>query len=219
MTPIRERFTADEWRTVCHRNTPFKAQQFLNALPYNYETTRETLRSFRGVIAHQSAHCLEAALSAATILEQHGYPPLLLDLESQDHLDHVLFLYKRNAKWGTVARSRDPGLHGRKPVFRTVRELVESYAAPFVDFTGRIVGFGVYDLAELGSYDWRLSTRNVWRVQCALIEMPHRRFHMSNQQYRYWYDRYLAYRDRYPHRKPLYFPNRSCWKPGYPKSL
>ena len=43
---------------------------------------------------HWSAHCLEGALTAATILEQHGYPPLLLDLESQDKLDHVLFLLR-----------------------------------------------------------------------------------------------------------------------------
>jgi hypothetical protein len=157
-------------------------------------------------------------LSAAVILEQHGYCPLLLDLESQDHLDHVLFLYERDGKWGTVARSRDPGLHGRKPIFRTVRKLVESYAAPFIDCTGRIVGFGVFDLGDLGSYDWRLSERNAWRVQRALIEMPHRRFHVSNHWYRFWRDRYLAYKDRYPQRKPLYFPNRSCWKPGYPKN-
>ena len=218
LTSTRERFTVDEWKTVCRYNTPFKVQQFLNALPYNNERTKETLRTFRGVIAHQSAHCLEGALSAAVILEQHGYPPVLLDLESQDHLDHVLLLYEKDGKWGTVARSRDPGLHGRKPVFLTVRELVESYAAPFIDFTGRVVGYGVYDLAGLGNYDWRLSARNVWHVQRALIEMPHRRYHMSNRKYRFWHDRYLAYKERYPHRKPLYFPNRGCWKPGYPKN-
>ena len=218
LTSTRERFTVDEWKTVCRYNTPFKVQQFLNALPYNNERTKETLRTFRGVIAHQSAHCLEGALSAAVILEQHGYPPVLLDLESQDHLDHVLLLYEKDGKWGTVARSRDPGLHGRKPVFLTVRGLVESYAAPFIDFTGRVVGYGVYDLAGLGNYDWRLSARNVWHVQRTLIEMPHRRYHMSNRKYRFWHDRYLAYKQRYPHRKPLYFPNRGCWKPGYPKN-
>ena len=68
-------------------------------------------------------------LAAATILEHHGYPPLLMDLESKDQLDHVLFLFRRRGRFGAVARSRDPGLHGRKPVFRSVRALVTSYAA------------------------------------------------------------------------------------------
>lgn len=217
MVPTRRLFTIDEWKIVRQHKTPYAVQQFLNALPYNAERDNETLRTFRGVVRHGSAHCLEAALAGAVILEQHGYPSLLLDLESQDSLDHVVFLYQRDGKWGTVARSRDPGLHGRKPVFGTIRELVESYAEPFVDLTGRLVGFGVYDLTVLGRYDWRLSARNVWRVQRALIEMPHRRFRMTNQRYRFWHDRYRAYKKRYPDRKPLYYPNRSCWTPGYPK--
>ena len=193
-------------------------QRFLNDLPYNHEKRKETLRTFRRVVRHWSAHCLEAALAAAVILEQHGYPTLLLDLESQDDLDHVLFLYRKNGKWGTVARSRDPGLHGRKPVFGTLRELVDSYAEPYIDFSGRIVGYAVCDLADLGNYDWRLSERNVWKVERFLIHIPHRRFRMSNKRYGYWQKRYLDYKRRYPQRKPLYYPNRRCWMPGYPKN-
>jgi len=217
MFPERKTFTIDERNIVRQHKTPYAVQQFLNSLPYNDERQNETLRTFRGVVVHGSAHCLEAALAAAVILKQHGYPSLLLDLESQDNPDHVLFLYRRDGNWGTVARSRDPGLHGRKPVFGTIRELVDSYADPFVDLTGRIVGFGVYDLADLGNYDWRFSERNVWRVQRALIEMPHRRFHMTNQRYRFWHNRYRAYKKRYPDRKPLYYHNRNCWTPGYPR--
>jgi hypothetical protein len=219
MTPKPQAFTTKEWNIICQHRTPYQVQQFLNALPYNHETSKETLHSFRRVIRLGSAHCLEAALSAAVILEQHGYPTLLLDLESQDDLDHVLFLYQKGGKWGTVARSRDPGLHGRKPVFRTLRELVDSYADPYIDFSGRIVGFGVGNLAHLGNYDWRLSERNAWKVERFLIEMPHRPFRMSNQRYGYWHKRYVNYRKRYPHRKPLYYPNRRCWTPGYPKNL
>ena len=55
------------------------------------------------------AHCMEAALSAATILEQRGYPPLVMSLESIDQLDHVIFVYRGPRGWGSVARSRDPG--------------------------------------------------------------------------------------------------------------
>ena len=96
-------------------------QRFLNDLPYNTEPPpgRATLRSFRGVVRHGTAHCLEAALAAAVILEQHGCPPLVLSFESIDQLDHVIFVYRSRDRWGSVARSRDPGLHGRRPVFRT----------------------------------------------------------------------------------------------------
>ena len=217
MIPQRASFTTNEWSVVRRQRTPLLVQRWLNGLPYNHERDRETLRTFRGVVAHRSAHCLEAALSAATVLQQHGYPSLLLDLMSADKLDHVVFLYQRAGKWGTVGRSRDPGLHGRKPVFASLAELVDSYADPFVDLTGRIVGYGVFDLAELGNYNWRLSPRNVWRVARALIEMPHQRFHMANGRYRLAHERYRAFKARFPDRKPLYYSNRSCWKSGYPR--
>ena len=218
MTPTHRAFTAKERNIICQYRNPYQVQRFLNDLPYNHEKRKETLCTFRRVVRHWSAHCLEAALAAAVILEQHGYPTLLLDLESQDELDHVLFLYRKNGKWGTVARSRDPGLHGRKPVFGTLRELVDSYAEPYIDFSGRIVGYAVCDLADLGNYDWRLSERNVWKVERFLIHIPHRRFRMSNKRYGYWQKRYLDYKRRYPQRKPLYYPNRRCWMPGYPKN-
>lgn len=215
MTPSRKAFSAKERQIIFQLKTPQKVQQFLNELPYNHEKKKETLRTFRQVLRRKTAHCLEAALTAAVILEQHGYPTLLLDLESQDNLDHVMFLYRKNEKWGTVARSRDPGLHGRKPVFRTLRGLVQSYAAPYVDYSARIIGFGVCNLQALGTYDWRLSERNVWKVERLLIEMPHQHFYMSEKVYQYWKERFLSYKRRYPERKPLYYPNRRYWLPGY----
>ncbi|MBW2456004.1 MAG: hypothetical protein JRI68_15915 [Deltaproteobacteria bacterium] len=217
MVPSLESFTPKERRVIRAHRTPLQVQRYFNALPYNDEAGRGTLRSFRGVVASGRAHCLEAALSAAVILEQHGYPVQLLDLESWDSLDHVLFLYRKQGRWGTVARSRDPGLHGRKPVFKTLRELVDSYFEPYVDLTGRIIGYGVTDLKKLGRYDWRLSKRNVWKVEQHLRDMPHRRFHGADRRYRSWHERYQAYKRRFPDRKPLYYDNRRTWAVGYPK--
>lgn len=199
--------------------TPYRVQQFLNGLPYNSEPQGATLRCFRGVMEQGSAHCLEAALSAGAILEQHGYPPLYLDLASQDGLDHVLFLYRQDGCWGTVARSRDPGLHGRKPVFRTLRALVNSYFEPYIDFEGRIVGYAKGDLRDLGGYDWRFSRKNVWKVERYFIDLPHTDFPSSDRRYAYWFERYQAYKRRYPGRKPLYYPNRRLWTAGYPKGV
>src|SRR2546421_6909432 len=155
-TPVVS-FTAAERRLIQSLRTPAAVQRYLNALPYNQEPHgRATLRSFRGVVRHGCAHCLEAALFAAVTLEQHGYPPLVLSFESIDELDHVIFVYRYRGRWGSVARSRDPGLHGRKPVFATPRALALSYVDPYVDFSGRVTGYVVVNLAELmGEYDWR----------------------------------------------------------------
>jgi hypothetical protein len=89
-------FAPAERRLIARLRTPRAVQRWLNALPYNTEPPpgRATLRSFRGVVGHHTAHCMEAALAAAVILEQHGYPPLVLSFESIDELDHVLFVYR-----------------------------------------------------------------------------------------------------------------------------
>src|SRR3954468_2383928 len=106
-------FTAAEQRLIARLRTPSAVQAYLNALPYNQEPHgRATLRSFRGVLRHGCAHCLEAALFAAVVLEQHGVPPLVLSFESIDQLDHVVFAFEQRGRWGSIARSRDPGLHG-----------------------------------------------------------------------------------------------------------
>ena len=196
---------------MARHRTPRQVQRWLHALPYNHERRGETLRSFRGVVRRHAAHCLEAALAAAVILEQHGYPPLLLSFESIDQLDHVIFVFRQDGRWGSVARSRDPGLHGRKPVFATPRELAASYMDTYVDMTGRVTGHAVADLRELGGYDWRLSERNLWKVERWLIDYPHRPIGISDRRYRDLHERYQRYKARYPDRKPAYYDNWHEW--------
>src|SRR5205809_4662185 len=181
--PALAAFTAAEGRIVSYHRTPEAVQAFLNRLPYNTEPPPggATLRSFRGVVREGCAHCLEAALAAAVILEQHGYPPLVLSFESIDELDHVIFVYRRRGRWGSIARSRDPGLHGRRPVFATPRALALSYVDEYVDFTGRVTGYTVADLRDLlPDYDWRLSEHNVWKAERVLLDAPHRAIRSSD---------------------------------------
>ncbi len=210
--PPASAFTAAERTLIARLRTPAVVQAWLNQLPYNTERGGETQRSFRGVVRTGQAHCMEAALSAAVILEQWGYPPLVMSLESIDRLDHVIFLYRGRRGWGTVARSRDPGLHGRKPVFRGPREIALSYVDTYVDLSGRITGYGVADLRHLmGGYDWRLSSRNLWAVEQALIDLPHKSIRSSDariDRLRAQYREYLATHGR----KPIYY-DRSRWTP------
>jgi hypothetical protein len=203
--------TPAERRVIRRLRSPAAVQRWLNALPYNMETGGETLRSFRGVVAHGTAHCLEAALSAAAILEQHGYPPLVLSFESIDLLDHVIFVYRTPAGWGSVARSRDPGLHGRRPRFATPRALALSYFESYVDFTGCIKAYAVVDLRVLGSYDWRLSERNVWKVEQVLLDWPHRPIAYSEARVDRLRRRYERFRSRHGYKPWRFYTGRERW--------
>jgi hypothetical protein len=211
-------FTRKESRLIARLNTPLAVQRYLNRLPYNTEPAPAgaTLRSFRGVVREGCAHCLEAALFAAAVLEQHGYPPLVLSFESIDHLDHVIFVYQQHQRhqqrglWGSVARSRDPGLHGRRPVFRTPRALALSYVDPYVDFTGRVTGYAVVDLNRMGDYDWRTADTNVWKVERMLLDYPHRHIATSDRRFKWLKKRYRAFREAHG-KKPLYYEGRERW--------
>ena len=207
----REAFTGNERKLIKRLRTPAQVQRWLTQMPYNWELKGGTMRSFREVVKRNEVHCLEAAVAAAVILEQHGSPPLLLDIESVDLLDHVLFVFQQDGKWGSIARSRDTGLHGRKPVFATLRQLVWSYFDPYIDRTGRIKGYGLTSLYDLGNYDWRFSARNMHKIEDHLRVIPHRVLRSSDRRYEFWHERYYRFKKRYPDRSPVYYDNRSEW--------
>ena len=213
-TPEQGDFTAAERRVIRRLTTPAKVQAFLNALPYNTEPPPDpaTLRTFRGVVRTHTAHCLEAALFTAVVMEQHGLPPLVMSLESIDGLDHVMFVYRRRGRWGSVARSRDPGLHGRRPVFPTLRQLALTYVDPYIDKTGCVKAYGAVDLRVLDPYDWRLSNGNVWKVERQLFEIPHRPIRVSRARVSRLRRRYFAFLEAHGGRKPVYYDRRT-WTP------
>jgi len=205
-------FSARERRLINRLRTPLAVQRWLDALPYNTEPAPDppTLRTFRGVAHTGTAHCLEAALSAAVILEQHGFPPLVMSLESIDGLDHVIFVYQTRGRWGSVARSRDPGLHGRKPVFRSLRALALSYFEPYIDTSGCVRAYGAVDLRVLGGYNWRLSQKNVWAVAQLLYDIPHRPIRSSERRVDRLRAKYYRFRRENPGWKPVHY-DQSSW--------
>src|ERR671937_609870 len=96
-------FTKAEQKLIKSLRTPAQVQRFFTAMPYNWEKKGGTMRSFREVVKRNEAHCLEACVAAAVILERHGYPPLLFDIESIDLLDHVIFVFQKEGLWGSLA--------------------------------------------------------------------------------------------------------------------
>jgi hypothetical protein len=209
--PPKDAFTTQEWKLVRKHRTPLQVQRYLLTIPYNWERDGETQRSFRQVLRVKEAHCMEAALVAAVILEQHGFPPLLVSLESQDKLDHVIYVFQKKGLWGSIARSRDTGLHGRKPMFRNLRQLVWSYFDPYVDMTGRITGYGLTNLYDLGGYDWRFSFRNLWKVENHLREIPHTSLKSTDRRYQQLFKRYKEFRKKHTNGSPNYYDNHGEW--------
>lgn len=202
------KYSKQTQRLIKQLRTPQQAQQWLYSQRYNKS---ETMRTIDGVIRTGKAHCLEAALAAATILEHHGYPPLILDLESADLVDHTLFLYQQNGKFGTVGMSRDIGLYGRRPVYRNLHSLAMSYAAPYIDHKATLTGYGVLDLRTLKRQDWRSAKEHVWFVERALRQIPHRPLRLSKAYILRWRRRYERFKQQYPAQQPNHYPNQHYW--------
>ena len=189
-------------------NTPQKVQSWFRSLHYN---TDETMYGLPMVVRRGRAHCLEGALSAAAILEHYGFPPLILDLESEDLLDHTLFIFQRNGKWGAVGKSRDIGLDGRKPVYKTVEALARSYVIPYIDAKAHITSYGVLDLRTLKNSSWRTSHRNVWYVEDTLRHIKHRKIFTSKTVVQRWRQRFIEFKKAHPHQQPDYYPHQESW--------
>jgi len=116
----------------------------------------------------------------------------------------VVFAFKAKGRWGAVGGSRDVGLWGRKPVYRSVRALAMSYYEPYIDLSARILAFGLADLRELESYDWRLARHNVWQVERFLTEYPHAPLPTDNRRYIRLRERYRAFLGNHsPHDTPF----------------
>lgn len=160
-------------------STPILIQDFLDALPMNWEKGGDTHRSPAAVLTAEKAHCIEGALIAAAALWVHGEPPLLMDLwaeEKSDGEDHLVTLYKRSGYWGAISKTNHASIRFRDPVYRTLRELALSYFHEwFLNTTGQKT-LKAYsrplDLAKLGA-SWVASAEDLWYLDDRLNALPH----------------------------------------------
>ena len=157
--------------------TPEKIQHFLDHdIAYNKEPDGETIRSPRRVLRDKVAHCLEGALLAAAALRVHGFPPLLLDLESVHDDDHVLAVFRLQGCWGAVAKSNYSGLRFREPVYRNLRELVMSYFESYFN-TSREKTLRNYSrpvqLSRFDGMGLMTSEADLWLISEHLARIPH----------------------------------------------
>jgi hypothetical protein len=116
-------------------DTPEKIQEYLDMIPYSAEDAN---RCTVNVLRDKKAHCLDGGLFAAAALKRAGHSPLIIDMlpDPGKDDDHVLAIYKKNGRWGSLAKSNYVGLRYREPVYISLRELVMSYFDVFYNVFG-----------------------------------------------------------------------------------
>jgi hypothetical protein len=165
-----------EYRILERLRTPEKIQDFLSAMPANFERDGETCLSVREVLRQRRAHCIEGAMVAACALWLQGEPPLLLDLKAERDYDHVVALFRRDGCWGAISKTNPPLLRWRDPVYRSLRELAMSYLHEYANRrhqkTLRSYA-GPYDLRRMDPSVWITNGRQCWAVANALEDLKH----------------------------------------------
>ena len=157
--------------------TPRKIQDFLETVPANQGHGSDTCRSPREVLRTHKAHCIEGALLAALALRLHGFPPLIVDMESSiNDLDHVIAVYRMQDRWGAISKTNHAVLRYRDPVYKTIRELIMSYFHEYTDDEGRktLRTFSrPVNLARFDRLGWATSEKNVWYIPEHLRNIKH----------------------------------------------
>jgi len=169
---FNQALTKFERQMMARLTTARKIQDFLDGFPYSLETIyRCPLR----VLRDRVAHCYDGALFGAAALRCLGYPPLILNMPAILHDDdHLLALYKRDGRWGAVAKSNFVGLRFREPIYVTLHELVMSYFEQFynVERKKTLRSYTVpLNLKAFDKLNWMTSDAPLERIGARLDEI------------------------------------------------
>jgi hypothetical protein len=201
--------TRAEFAVLRRLSTPEKIQDFLNALPANFEIGGETCMSVREVLRRRRAHCIEGAMLAACALWVHGEPPLLLDLRAARDYDHVVALFRRGGFWGAISKTNPSVLRWRDPVYRSLRELAMSYLHEYANGRGQKTlrsYAGPFDLRRFDPKLWVTNGKNCWDVGETLDEIRHTPLVTKRQ------SRMLRLRDAMERKAGALLEHRRPWK-------
>ncbi len=179
LTRAESGLTQGEYKKFWRLTTPIKIQDFLDAIPFNFEKKGDTHMSPRRVLREGRAHCIEGAMLAATALWIHGEPPLIMNVSARigkGDVDHVIALYKRGGYFGAISKTNHSTIRFRDPIYRTPRELALSYFHEwFMNETGEKT-LECYskplDMRRFGT-EWITEEKDLWSVADALSVLPH----------------------------------------------
>lgn len=167
--------TAPLARRLSLLRNPEAVQDFVSALPTNFEPEGDTCWSVSETMRRGVAHCIEGAFVAACALWVNGWPPLLMDFQAEGDDDHVVALFQRRGHWGAISKSNHIWLRWRDPIYRSLRELAMSYFHEYV--MGPTKTLRTYSCAlDLRRFDpdlWVTKEDGCWEVAEALDGIRH----------------------------------------------
>ncbi len=169
-------FTQQEKKLMQKLNTPAKVQDFLNGLRFNFEEKGKTLKSPIMVLRKKNAHCLEGAILGAYILSLHGFPPLILHLQTtKDDFSHVVTPFKQHGLWGVLSKTNHAVLRYREPIYKNIRELVMSYFHEYFLDSGAKTLRRYSKPLNLNVFEkgWELKNGNLWGIDEELDKIKH----------------------------------------------
>jgi len=164
-------------------NTPSQIQDFLSAMPCNFEDdgNGETCMSPASVLKNNKCHCIEGAFFAAACIWINKIgegKPLVVDMVGEDgDWDHVIAVFKIDGKWGAISKTNHSVLRYREPVYSSVRELVMSYFHEYSDDKGKgrktLRKFSsAIDLSVFGK-EWITSNEDLWHIHDYIDSVKH----------------------------------------------
>lgn len=176
--------TQKELAVLKRLNTPQKIQDFVSAIPQNFERDGDSCMSVREVLRWNRAHCIEGALVAALAFWFHGEKPLLLDLSANDEDDdHIIAVFKKDGCWGAISKGNHAYGRYRDPIYRTLRELVMSYFHEYYNPKGNKTLRTYSRPLDLSLYEpevW-ITGKDSWTIASDICDIAHYRF-ISKQQ-------------------------------------
>lgn len=174
--------TSSELKILKRLNTPQKIQDYLDALPINYEKKGETCMSPRRVLREKKAHCIEGAMLACVALMLQGRKPLIMNLRVVRKVgdnDHIVALFKQNGRWGAISKTNHSVLRFRDPIYHTPRELIYSYFHEyFLSKNGKKTLRGYSKPINLKRFGtkWITAEEDLWDMAEIIYDMPHTPF-------------------------------------------
>lgn len=164
-----------EARVLARLKTPEDVQDFVTALPTNFEPDGDTCWSVVESLRRGRAHCIEGAFVAACALWLQGRPPLLMDFVADGDDDHVIALFRRGGCWGAISKSNHIWLRWRDPIYRSLRELALSYFHEYVLGEKKTLRrySRPFDLRRLDPGLWVTNGTDCWEVAAALDSIRH----------------------------------------------
>lgn len=166
-------WTQDEEQFLRSLSSPAKIQIYLDQLIYN---PSDFSTSPRYVMMTQDAHCFEGCLFAAAALELQGHKPLLVHFQAHNDDYHTITVYREKTGWGAISKSNTTLLAGRKPFYRTIRELVMSYFDFYFNTEGHLSLYAYTAPINLNKYnhwDWRRSDDDLLELGKIFSQLPH----------------------------------------------